>query len=458
MDMLGEYLVNQSNNNETPSKTIDNEKTYSIELFIAVFLSSMLGGQLFGISLNKIALIPLEIGLLLKHRSFRFSIDKTKRTMLLWYVAFFLSSILGFRITTSLSEHYSGLVLNIIQVFLFYIPLLLLISDISNLKKGLTQAIILTARIQAVWGIAQFLSLNLLGIDLNKFVFIDVLKGVLGTEWVAWYYDGFVSHLRVTGLNHDPAYLALILILGFCYEKNKLWRIIFSIVVVMASSRAGILSLGGLWIFSIIKTHKITVKRFIKGTATTIIAAIGIYLLYNNMPSLQNQVELLINRFIGISLVNDDGSARHILYYIVALEIWFMEFGVIGKIFGVGPRVGGVAIAISSLPKRFTLNNYMRSNAWVIECDFAETLLGNGMLGLLLIYTIYLMIFKRSQSEEKMAIIGIFIMGLMYDVINTTLIQLFLICCINLISHSRTVRKETSYETSFYSRWIKMEV
>nr|WP_300323984.1 hypothetical protein [uncultured Anaerostipes sp.] len=442
MDMLGEYQVNQSLNNNVSSKTFGNRKSYDVELFIAVFLSSMLGGQLFGISLNKIALIPLEVALLLKHRSFRFSMNKTKRIMLLWYFVFFISSILGFRITTSLNGHYSGLILNIVQVCLFYIPLLLLISDVPNLKQGLTKAIILTARIQAVWGIAQFISLHLLGIDLNQLFFVDTLKGALGTQWVAWYFDGLTNHLRVTGLNYDPAYFALIIILGFCYEKNKLWRIVFSIVVVMASSRSGVLCIGVLWAFLILKSHRITIKQFLSAALTILVAVIGIYILYKRMPSMQQQVALLMNRFMGISLTNDDGSSRHILYYISALEIWFAEFGLIGKLFGVGPRAGGVAIVLSSLPKRFTLNNYMLSNAWVIECDFAEILLGNGLLGLSLLYTIYLKIYRNSLSEEKMAIVGIFIMGLMYGVVNTTLIQLFLICCIGLISRSRVVRRE----------------
>lgn len=442
MDMLGEWLVNQSLTYDVSKETFKNKKLYETVIFIAVFLSSMLGGQLFGISLNKIALVPLEIVLLMKHRSLRFSIDKTKRIMLLWYLFFFISSFLGFRVSTSLNGHYSGLLLNILQVVLFYIPLLLMISDVPNLKEGLTKAIILTAKIQAIWGILQFILLHLRGVDLNQLVFIDILKGALGTQWVAWYYDGFTSHLRVTGLNHDPAYLALILILGFCYEKNKLWRIIFTIVIVMASSRAGILCICLLWLYSILKSHKITVKQFLRGVVTIFAIIIGFYILYTKMPYMQQQIELLINRFMGISLANNDGSSRHILYYITAIEIWFSEFGLIGKLFGVGPRVGGVAIVMSELPRRFTLNNYMISNAWVIECDFAETLLGNGLLGLSLLYSVYFKIFKLSVNEEKMAIMGIFIMGLMYDVVNTTLIQLFLICCIGLISRSRTTRKE----------------
>lgn len=109
MDMLGEWLVNQSLTYDVSKETFKNKKLYETVIFIAVFLSSMLGGQLFGISLNKIALVPLEIVLLMKHRSLRFSIDKTKRIMLLWYLFFFISSFLGFRVSTSLNGHYSGL-------------------------------------------------------------------------------------------------------------------------------------------------------------------------------------------------------------------------------------------------------------------------------------------------------------------------------------------------------------
>ena len=416
-------------------------RVFEIEIFIAVFFSSMLGAQLFGVSLNKIALIPLEVSLMARYfRMHHIKLSKPAKQMFIWYAFMIVSSIMAFRIYTELDGFYNGQILNIIQIIIFYIPLLSVIQYTPGLRSGLEKAILLIAKIQGVWGLAQFALWHIIHIDLNKLIFIDVFKGIFGTQWVAWYFDGISTHLRVTGLNHDPAYLALILMLGFCYEKKTLWKIFYLFIVIIASSRSGIICLVIIWIYQsrhMNRFGKIKKKYITWGTVALLVLTVGSYIVYTRIPSVRTQIDLTISRFMGISVIADDGSSRHLLYIIVALEIWLFEFGFVGKLFGIGPRAGGTAITMSRIEPRFTLNSVMKSRAWTVECDIAEILLGNGILGIGILYNLLFKIYKKSSLQEKMAIIGIIIMGFMYDIVNTTLIQFFLLCCIGLMTSQK---------------------
>ena len=407
-------------------------------IFIGVFFSSIVGAQLFGVSLNKIAIMPLEIMLisktLLKQGSTNLYINKNKKRLILWYIINVLSSILGLIFINNYNVKYIDdfertELLWIIQICIIYLPILLMLPNNNNiLKSDVRESLLLTAKIQALWTLLQFFLYYVYNFDLNEVVFHDILKQA-SSNWTAYsYIDGKIL-LRPTGLNHDPAFLGILMIIALIYEKRSLWKLIYLFVIVISLSRSALVTAAALLIYKIISyinNNTLKVKRnlFIRLVAMSLCVLLVFYFLYNKIPSINEQVSRLIARFSTIK-TGQDGTSLHLGYFRYSIIVSLFIMPVINTLLGIGMPVSGVGFNI--------YHNYIskleighRINlAWTIESDFATVLLGTGVIGLV-IYYLNLLNFYKEESivpQNRELIFCILIYGFMYNLAGLTFMQ-----------------------------------
>jgi hypothetical protein len=426
-------------------------------VLIAIFFSSMLGAQIFGISLNKIALLPLEIYLFTRivsiHHKAR--LTKLKRNLLLWYITLMMSSALALTRQEQLIGYEEKLIFNLIQYVVIYLPILLMADVIKNPFNQFKRAIIIVSQINSIWAIIQFIAWYIFQIDFNDFFFTTCMKGLLGTGWTAWNFEAGSLAMRATGLNRDPAFLAVLMVLGFTFTKSNIWKSIFTFSCICAMSRVGMVSIATILLFSLFRREKNTIvflktKNLIRIIAIISFVIIVFLYLYDTIEIVQFQTDYTLTRF-SILKVNSNtgdvsGTMRHIMYLPLSIST-FSDFSWIEKLFGIGPRIGGTALAFSdSVKSAIELNAGMQKKAWAIECDFAEILLGSGLLGFILYYfNLYALFTKNKQDKIKQnSIIGIFIFGFMYCIGFNTLINLYLIFMVsdNILKDKPNVNDE----------------
>lgn len=400
-----------------------------VVIYIAVLCSSMTGVQILNISLNKIALIPLEL-FLIQNICSKIRFSRLQGILAIWYFFTVISCIFGLFVNTTLIGFQNKLILYAIQVITIYLPILFFMNKIINPIEKFKIAIIKVAKINSIWAFIQFFCWYGSNFDFNDFIFNKVFKGILGSSWTVWNYEAGTMALRVTGLNSDTAFLAIILILAYCLTNSKLWKFVFFVICVLSMSRAGIVTICIIQLLIVFNSLRMKVnfkKAFIGGAIIICLFMISIYI-YTKLPSVQYQVIYALHRFSNITTGNDLGTLRHLTYIPEAFNVWLWDFSLIRKILGVGPRVGGVAFILSdSIKTNMSFSINMLTNAWAIECDIAEIILGHGILGFLIYYILW-KIFLSSESDYKYCILSLVIMGIMYNILETTLIQLFIIC------------------------------
>ena len=412
-------------------------------VFFSVFFSiSLVGASVFGVSLNKICLIPLFAHIFFTTAStgkIKITINKNN----IWLYFFYFISILSalFAMTRSYSirfEGYNSFLINLlIQVLLIYLPILILLDNSKlkiQYKEAFEKAIIITARIHAFYGIVQFIEYYYFDFDINKFLLSDLLGGLgYSYDWSTYVWsDNLGQKLKIISLNHEGAFFGLCLLSGLLLDKKLIMKAVYILVALLSLQRTTLIGIFFIFIINLFeyfcsrKDSKKTIKIVFSGVLLLILF---IYL-YNNIPLIQEQIRRLIERFEFIGNNNtsiDRGTMRHILYIpysIVAL----IKSGIISFFIGVGPRIGGIGFATAGdIASIVGLNRHMLTNAWSVECDFADLLLGMGILGFI---SYYIFLFKKMRSRNiavRHFVYLYFIIGFMYNFCWVTFSQLLFI-------------------------------
>ena len=116
-------------------------------------------------------------------------------------------------------------------------------------------------------------------------------------------------------------------------------------------------------------------------------------------------------------------SYIHIMYYPCAISV-FMRSGVLKQLFGIGPRIDGIAFTQFSDTIEVLKLDGVRSVS-----DFVGMLLGGGLLGLVSYYYMLIHLWKHSKDYRyKMFCICLAVAGLMYNYNSLTIINLCFIC------------------------------
>ena len=412
-------------------------------IFIAVFFSSIVGAQILGVSLNKIALIPLELFLLFK-MPYRININQTQKLFFLWYIFSVCSCFTGICMSYSYKiERYSNsLIAYLMQFFLIYMPCILLINKIPDVDKKFDKAIVLVAKINAIWGIIQFICWYVLKLDFSDLVFNQILHGLIGSEWTAWNFEMGSPALRIGGLNRDTAFYSIILIFGFCLTNKLFWKIIFFGACLLSLSRAGIVGICICLVIELFKKDnmKITHKKMTAILFIVLSGLLAIFFIFSYSSSIQYQMKYMLYRFSSIFNNVDIGTNRHIVYLGGGLDTWIKDYTIIQKLFGTGPRAGGIGLQLNkSLQEIIGVSG----TVWSIECDYIEILLGHGILG----YTIYFVlwrIFRFGKTRYKSIIIALLVLCILYNYMDLTLIQLWLMCLFPNVLLSQSKKQNLS--------------
>lgn len=407
-------------------KVIDNS-TFLILLF-SVFFSSMLGAQILGISLNKIALIPLIIYLIFSKNQ-KFKLKKNIIFLLLFLFISLFSSLYSLTNTnlSNYDNYIQNSLLNAIQIFCFYIPIVILIAGYNNkitFRYNYIKALVITCRIHVVWSLLQFIIYSFFKYSINdlfSFLYTNNYNTAftnLGTLGV---------FIRPTGLTSDPAFFGVTLVFGFILDKNKIYKFLYFCMAILSLSRVSIVVIVIIYIFKILLANKIyvNIKRIL---VFSLILMVLLIIVFTNEMIL-NQVTAIIYRFNIIGDLESskiDGTSRHLLYIPMSFKAYILESDIINLLIGFGPRQSGAILAHSEV-----MNNYlapsMINSSWSIECDIAELILGYGLIGFIFYYGLLIKMILQEKKTISLLVLSILIFGIMYNISSATLVLLTII-------------------------------
>lgn len=412
--------------------------------FFAVLGASMSGAMLFGQSIGKVALIPFELFLIAKSDGIKVQTNRKVNMLLLWYllcIASYLSGLV-FMVHTGYSYPLVKNAANqIIQIIIFYIPIALLINSSGrriHIIKVIIKNILYVAKIQALWAFAQFAFYYILRFDLNGFVFKQAFGGMLGgtSNWTGYNnLPGQFAILRVSGLNHDMAFFAVIMVIGYILEKNLYWKLIYVFACTISLSRSGMATLCIVFLYQFLFRKKEFGRKIIaKYMTVATFSMIAFISLYTGSYNVRVTVNRLFMRFATIA-TGGDGTGNHTGYFKRVFDTIFGSSPIMQTLFGVGLNTSGILLqfvdAINS--KSFSDAAY---TPWAIESDLAGILTGVGIAGYIYFYFFMAyLFFMQKNVEVKEIVLALVVFGIMYNVSTSTLIQLVYMVAVITLSH-----------------------
>ena len=433
-----------------------------ITVYITIFFASMASASLFGISLTKLAFIPLLIVLLIDSLNDTVKLSMKSFVFIGFYTVIILSSLYGLCMTENyeLDSYEYKLTYGIIQCILIYIPVVVLLFN--NYKKdeycnNIKKALISLARISSIWGILQFVFWSFWRIDFNNAIFNDFFNGFFGEINGARYQvlenGSWNISIRISGLSHEPAIFCMILLLGIIFDNKRWIKFIYAILIFLSLSRAGILVLlvllGILFIKNIKNLKKSTI---IYGFSIFVLLGLFLAMIFtvDSLSSLRIQFEKMLERF---SLINNSeeniGTYRHINYIGWSIDSWCSDLNIFQKMFGIGYRVSGVALSHNSYYSTYLEENMINS-AWAIECDFADILLGTGLVGLCIYIYIWGSVFRKGNFQHKLLCIVFVVFGIFYNVSIWTLSMIIMMFATLNIENDKILVSGDAYENPCY--------
>lgn len=305
---------------------------------------------------------------------------------------------------------------NFIAVFNSWILGFLLIFVNKNILRSVKNFFInglkLNAWIQLTWGILQFIIYKVSGQALNEIFFEDTLHLQLNHA-SSNIYDGIN---RLTGLNWEPAYFGLALIIGYLLS-NKLWKkLLFIVGVILSASRTSLLTLIAVIIvqeiYKLVK-FKEKKKTYFQKQEVMITFTILLVIIVGIILNFQEIINTFLSTAMRFQNFDLDPSSRvHSFYYQVLGDILFSKFSLAQLLFGIGPASSGYAYTLW-----YDLYPDLISNAWNIENGLADIIVGSGVLGTVLVYWWFINNL-RIGKDNKVAfalIIGILVGAITYS-------------------------------------------
>lgn len=402
-----------------------------IVFFIAIFGSSIIGAKVGRISINKIAIVPLTIYLIRNGISVRFGKGIRTHLLLLYCTMLFSCAFALARRDMLITKngYYSTLILYLLQLLVFYMPLCLAMKNKTNIElvnKHFLRAFVIVVRIHCAWAILQEIVYFFAQVSINDLLFLNLLRG-LGSQYWTPYVLFDKLYIRASGFNSDPAYFGILLIFGFALDKKPLNRIAYAVLSVLTFSRTtiiGMLIAIGLRIY-FDRKKKIRAKTVLEIIFIAFLVALIVF-----FPNTNELIRKAISRFDFFHFDQSNwsiSSFRHFNFYPYSFLV-FKRSSIIEKLFGFGPRIDGIAFTLySDIIAGLALNGTNLTDVWCVESDFVGLLLGCGLCGLCLYYSLLLRMIRNSIQCYKIIVICLLTMGLMYNYYSVTFINLFFI-------------------------------
>ena len=316
-----------------------------------------------------------------------------------------------------------------------YIPIILFVSKYDkeySISDKFFKYLIYIARFHAIWIFAQFVIFYASGVNITSVIYDDWLGGITGLNWNSFVYGSSVV-LRAAGLNQDPAFASYIMTVGFIFDRNSKFRWMYIVAPILAQSRTGFLAILVIAIYDIFDIKKIIngIKLNYKRILPPVLILVILVILLKTNHTVQTQFNSIIYRIQDIfSVSNQDiSTTRHSSYPIIAIQCWAGFKNYLYILLGVGPRASGLALLnfVQRNRVNFEFTKGMLNNVWAVECDFAEILLGYGIIGLILYYLNLVKIFLIKNKRIKEFAVAMILIGFMYDFSSISFNVLFII-------------------------------
>ena len=252
-----------------------------------------------------------------------------------------------------------------------------------------------------MWGSAQIFLFNFFSIDLNDFIFNQLLHINIGHSWSLLYYSNGSFLIRPAGINWEPAYFGVFMALGVFIEKNILKRIFYVIILLLSISRTGLVALIFCLVYVVFENRKMFINKKLITRVFIVLCVLIIGL--NTIQPLKYKSQIFISRFnFANQDVINDGTGRHIDYYPLALEIMFGKSNLLEFLFGYGPRISGVAFSNNhDIASKLSVDNLI-DTPWSVESDVIALFLGHGIVGIsIYLFMIYRNIRKCRIIKDK---------------------------------------------------------
>lgn len=394
---------------------------YPIYLF--VFLNSISGLKVSGIGVNRLVNIAFLLYIIVFGRIYgRESLVVRKTPLLLFFCSCLISCAVPMMYTYGVSQG-STLVSFSLNV-LTYVLIYALLSGLKYSRKKevcyhFRKALLLTARIQVIWGLLQFVLYYAVGLNINEIVFRVLLNTDEGGSWSLMFFSGGSWKLRISGLNYEGAIFVIILAIAYALEKKWQWKVVYALGVVLSLSRTGFFTLLMLMILDIcrsISSGGRVKRRSVALIALVLLSATAMSLLIlRSNGAIRQQAETLVVRLLNKTSSNQVSTSRHLLYYPYGAYIWAMRSNILQQLFGYGMRCSGIpfmentdiASSLGIIPSSYT-------STWAVECDVIGLLLGGGIITALLYYYTLGSIYVDKRNPFRQAIAAIAIAGVMY--------------------------------------------
>ncbi len=436
-------------NKSMAQKKIKNRNN-SLELmvcFIAVFFSSIVGSsidleamtdgllKIDSISLNTIAPIPLLLYLLFTMK--RISIPV--KTPYFWFLLIcLLSSILALTRTFLPNEYLQTNIYTAIQIAVLALPLCILLYSRNRVVDSLKLSLKYTCRIQALWAIAQYILWTIFNFNLTEVFLGDFLGGLGQEEWTNLSGTQIGNAFRLTGLNHEGAFLGFLLIIGFAIDESNYFRGIYFLCAALSTQRATILGFAALFLAFIIiglfdnkrSGSSVITKTTIATITIKIIVIVAIVVLLINIPAIQETLLKFLYRFnlfnnqgSMLILTDDIGTARHLLL-IPETFIQLTSLTPDISVLGVGFKSSGVIFTSYHNAIEEYLGNEFLGRVWTIESDFASVFAGVGIAGGICYLVMYWSYFRKYSGWMRALIVSLFCFGFAYNFSQLVIFQI----------------------------------
>lgn len=414
---------------------IDKKETHSyIFLTVAVALNSISGLRYGSLSLNmvwNVVLIGITVCIYLKHRC---KCRIQKNSPFFYYIIFCLISCsISYLYPYNSNEQQDTVRSFLINAF-FYLIVYVMLCGMSNYafykyEIAFRKGIILAARIQGIWGAAQFVLLYTIGFNLNSFVLGDILH-ISNAENSVWgFWTGTSFSMRITGLTNENSFFAILECCGLIFETNIYWKIFLAGMIALSLSRSGWIMLAIVLLDSAFvalrkKNSKIKMKSIAR-FVLILAAVLGIIL---SSKSIQYQIGSILSR-INDPASHTESSFRHIMYYPCGFMIWLFESNIFQKLIGYGIRCSGLAFNMSKRYSKVLPFTYGSLN---VECDPIGLLLGGGILTLIMYYKSLMKTFFSGFQYRQFALMLLFA-GVTYTFHANSYI-LWILCVSNVLN------------------------
>lgn len=278
----------------------------------------------------------------------------------------------------------------------------------TKLIKAFIKGFYCSCIIQIVWCILQYILYNLGHLDLNKIIFDDLLHMATDTST---YRNG---KLVCTGLCWHAATLVPVLLFAYLKTKNWFAKVLYLFIAFESKSATASIAIMICLFFDICFTiKKLLYKRYNKedGIIFLLATVLLVAVLYLARDRISDNLGSLIKRVKDIvSTEGGNSSAVHFSYYTQLPKI-IKEYPIFVSLFGLG--VGCSGFAFSDI-----FNQYV-GLVWVVESDYVNIFLSQGLFGLAAYYGIIIYFIRSSRGVSKKNIAYLLIMllcGITYNV------------------------------------------